>query len=121
MTVTEFAAAPSSEPHAWSSLFACSVSVSRLVLLLFLVAQAWDGVFTYTAVHAYGIAAEGNALVATWMHLVGPGPALIGAKMLACLCGALLYWRGIHQVLAALTLLYAVTAVGPWIKIFSEI
>ena len=121
MTVTELAAAPSSLPRAATPLFACSVSVSRLVLLLFLVAQGWDGIFTYTAVHAYGIAAEGNVLVATWMHLVGPGPALIGAKVLACLCGLLLYWRGVHQVLAALTLLYLVTAVGPWIRIFSEI
>ena len=47
--------------------------VSRVMLLLFLTAQGFDGLFTYTAVHAYGLHAEGNVLIATWMALVGPG------------------------------------------------
>ena len=89
-------------------------------MLLFLTAQIWDGIFTYVAVHAYGIPAEGNALIQTWMYLVGPTPALVGAKLLACLCGMLLYVRGVHHALAALTLLYMVTAVGPWLLIFAR-
>lgn len=94
------------------------MSTPRLVILLFLVAQGWDGVFTYVGVHAYGIAVEGNALIATWMHLIGPGPALIAAKLLAALCGVLLYVRGVHHTLAGLTLLYTVAAIGPWLVIF---
>jgi hypothetical protein len=72
------------------------------------------------AVHAYGIAAEGNALIQTWMYLIGPTQALVGAKVLACLCGALLYLRGVHHVLAGLTLLYMITAVGPWLLIYAR-
>ena len=53
------------------------------MLLLFLAAQCFDGLFTYAAVHAYGPHAEGNILIATWISLVGPAAALFGAKTVA--------------------------------------
>ena len=56
---------------------------SRAVLLLFLLTQAGDGLLTYTAVRSYGIAAEGNMVLATWMVLVGPATTLVAAKQLA--------------------------------------
>ena len=93
---------------------------SRLVLLLFLAAQLCDGLFTYIAVSAFGLVAEGNILLATWMGLVGPAPALLGAKMLAAACGVLLYIKGVHRTLALLTAFYAVGAVGPWMLILSR-
>jgi hypothetical protein len=88
-----------------------------MVLLLFLIAQVCDGLLTYVAVSAFGPAAEGNVLLVTWMGLVGPAPALLGAKVLAAACGVLLYVKGIHRTLALLTLLYAVGAVGPWVLV----
>ena len=91
---------------------------TRIVLFLFLLAQACDGAFTYTAVRAHGIAAEGNMVLATWMALVGPFPTLVVAKMAAAGGGVLLYARGIHRTLALLTLLYLFGAIGPWIVIF---
>ena len=97
------------------------VRPARLVLLLFIVAQACDGVFTYVAVNAFGLQAEGNVLLATWMGIIGPAPALLGAKLLALACGVLLYIRGVHRVLAALTALYAVGAVGPWLVFLNRL
>ena len=94
------------------------MAVSRLMLLLFLTAQGFDGLFTYTAVHAYGLHAEGNILIATWMALVGPAAALFGAKAVACACGMLLYTRGMHRTLTLLTLVYLVGAIGPWMLVF---
>jgi hypothetical protein len=91
---------------------------SRVVLALFLLTQACDGAFTYTAVRAYGIAAEGNMVLATWMALVGPFPTLFVAKLVAAGGGVLLYSRGIHRTLALLTLLYLVGAIGPWLMVF---
>ena len=91
---------------------------SRIVLGLFLIAQACDGAFTYAGVRAYGIAAEGNMILATWMMLVGPFPTLFVAKAVAAGGGVLLYARGIHRTLALLTLLYFVGAIGPWIVVF---
>ena len=118
MVLTELIAVPFSRSR---SDQADRISIPRLVIMLFLVAQAWDGIFTYVAVNTYGIAAEGNTIVATWMHLVGPVPALVGAKLLAGLCGVLLYVRHVHHALAVLTLLYAVSALGPWLMIYSSI
>lgn len=89
----------------------------RLVLLLFLLAQICDGLFTYVAVSTFGPAAEGNVLLVTWMGLVGPAPALLAAKMLAAGCGVLLYVKGVHRTLAVLTAIYAVGAIGPWILV----
>jgi hypothetical protein len=94
------------------------VVTPRLVLLLFLVAQGWDGVFTYAAVGLHGIAAEGNAILAGWMALVGPAPTLVAAKLGAAGLGAVLHVLGGHRALAGLTLFYAVAAVGPWLLIF---
>lgn len=92
----------------------------RVILLLFLTAQAFDGLFTYTAVHAYGLHAEGNLLISTWMSLVGPAAALFGAKTVASACGILLYVRGMHRTLSLLTMLYGVGAVGPWLIVFAR-
>ena len=85
--------------------------------LAFLLAQACDGIFTYLAVRSDGIAAEGNMLLSTWMMLYAE-PTLFAAKSLAAACGVLLYARGVHRILAALTIFYAVSAVGPWLLIF---
>jgi hypothetical protein len=84
---------------------------------MFLLAQACDGVFTYAGIRAYGVAAEGNLVLATWMMLVGPFPTLFVAKVGAAGAGVLLYRRGIHRTLALLTLLYVFAAIGPWLVV----
>ena len=89
----------------------------HLVLAMFLVTQAYDGLFTYVAVHAYGVMAEGNLLLATWIQLVGPGPAILGAKLLAAGCGVLLYTLGVRRALLGLTIFYAVAAIAPWLVV----
>jgi hypothetical protein len=94
-----------------------TVATSRLVLLLFLVAQLFDGIFTYVAVQAHGVAAEGNVVLGTWMGLIGPLPTLIVAKLVAGIGGLLLYYYGVHRILAGLTLVYAAAAIGPWLVI----
>jgi hypothetical protein len=94
---------------------------SQLVLAIFLVAQAYDGVFTYVAVQAYGVMAEGNVLLATWIDLVGAGPAIVGAKLLAGSCGVLLYCLGVRRALLGLTILYALGAIAPWLVVLHHV
>lgn len=94
-----------------------TVATSRVILLLFLVAQFFDGIFTYVAVQAHGVAAEGNVVLGTWMALIGPLPTLIVAKLIAASGGLLLYFYGVHRILAGLTLVYAAAAIGPWLVI----
>jgi hypothetical protein len=92
----------------------------RLWLAIFIVLQMVDGVLTYAAVDRFGASAEGNPIIATWIVITGALPALVGAKLLACACGGVLYAAGVHRVLAGLTALYLFAAVVPWLQIFSQ-
>ena len=93
----------------------------RLWLAIFVVLQMVDGVLTYAAVDRFGAAAEGNPIIATWIMITGAAPALLGAKLLACACGGVLYAAGVHRVLAGLTALYLFGAVVPWLRIYSQL
>jgi hypothetical protein len=97
------------------------MSLSRLTLLVFLTFQVADGAMTYGAVSIFGAPAEGNPILATWMHIAGIGPTLLVAKLLACGCGILLYYRRGHFTLAALTVSYGCVAVVPWLRTLSAI
>lgn len=92
---------------------------ARVLFLVFVVLQGADGWLTYEAVDIFGLSAEGNPLLATWMHISGVGTALVCAKVLAIGCGAVLYARGVHRALAGLTALYLFGAVMPWLQILS--
>lgn len=92
----------------------------RLWLAIFFVMQCADGVLTYAAVDQFGPAAEGNPLLASWIMIAGALPAVFGAKLVACMCGAILYVTGVHRVLAGLSALYFFAAVLPWLQIFSQ-
>ena len=92
----------------------------RLWLAIFILLQLADGVLTYAAVERFGASAEGNPILATWILLTGPEPALVGAKLLACACGGVLYAAGVHRVLVGLSALYLFAAIMPWLHIFSQ-
>ncbi len=47
-----------------------------VALLVFLVAQALDGVLTYVGVSVYGSRMEGNPILGWLMSAIGQGPAL---------------------------------------------
>lgn len=96
------------------------MSPGRVLFAVFLVLQAADGLITYAAVAIFGSAAEANPLIQTWIHLAGPGPALLGAKLVACSCGAVLYLTRTITALAALTFVYAMGAIGPWLHVLSQ-
>jgi hypothetical protein len=44
----------------------------------------------------------------------------VGAKLLACACGVVLYSLGIRRTLAALTAFYVFAGIGPWLHILSR-
>jgi hypothetical protein len=88
-----------------------------VVLVLFLLAQCFDGVFTYVGVRTFGIEAEANPLIAAMMLEFGAGAALIGAKSVAGILGIALHIRRVHGAVAGLTLFYVAIAVAPWTAI----
>jgi hypothetical protein len=92
----------------------------RVLLAIFVVLQAADGLLTYAAVERFGTVVEGNPIIVTWILLTGSETALLGAKALACFCGGVLYVAGVYHVLAGLSALYLFGAVVPWLRIFAQ-
>ncbi|MDQ3068481.1 MAG: DUF5658 family protein [Acidobacteriota bacterium] len=86
----------------------------QLIFMAFLLTQVLDGVFTYAGVSAFGIAAEGNPLLAWLMSSYGELIALAGAKIVAAGCGIALYVLAVDRLLAVLTLVYIGAALIPW-------
>jgi hypothetical protein len=93
-----------------------ALSLPRLTLALFMALQAADGAITYAAVGLFGPSAEANPLLVIWMGITGFGPTLLGAKLLACGCGVVLYKYRANRILACLTAAYLVFAVVPWLQ-----
>lgn len=95
------------------------MSSGRLVFAVFVVLQVADGLMTYGAVSIFGSVAEGNPLLQTWIQFAGAGPALFGAKLLACGCGTILYLANARKTLAALSVFYVMGAIGPWLHLLA--
>jgi len=87
------------------------------VFAIFLTTQILDGLLTYWGVSILGVGVEANALLATSMGAMGAPRALLSAKLLACLCGYILYRTGFHKPLAIATGLYLGVAIFPWLVI----
>jgi hypothetical protein len=88
-----------------------------VALVLFLVAQALDGVLTYVGVATYGPAMEGNPLIAWLMAAMGEGPGLAAAKITAGGFGIALHLSAVHKAVAALAAFYIAVAIVPWVAI----
>jgi len=88
-----------------------------VALLLFLLAQASDGVLTYVGVATYGVGIEGNPVIAWLMGAMGEGLALTTAKVAAGVFGIALHLSSVHKVVAVLALFYFAVAVFPWVAI----
>jgi uncharacterized membrane protein len=88
-----------------------------VVLVVFLLAQACDGVLTYVGVSTYGVRIEGNPLLGWLMSSLGQGLALATAKATAGAFGIALHLTSVHRIVALLTAFYVAAAVVPWIGI----
>jgi hypothetical protein len=88
-----------------------------VALLVFLVAQASDGVLTYIGVSSFGVHAEANPLISWLMASIGEGPALTTAKVAAGGFGIALHLTAVHKAVALLAAFYMAAAVIPWMAI----
>jgi hypothetical protein len=107
--MTEVDRRESTAPVAWRE--------ATIVFAIFTIVQVLDGVLTYWGVRMLGLGVEGNHLMATSMFAIGVPRALISAKLLACVCGYILYRTATHKPLAIATGLYMGVAVVPWLMI----
>jgi hypothetical protein len=88
-----------------------------LALVVFLLAQASDGVLTYIGVSTYGLSIEGNPVIAWLMAQMGEGPGLATAKVTAGFFGMALHLSAVHRAVALLAAFYIVVAIVPWLAI----
>jgi len=88
-----------------------------VALVVFLIAQACDGVLTYVGVSTFGPAIEGNPIVGWLMAGLGCGAGVTTAKLIAGLFGVLLHLSDVHKAVAALAGFYLIVAVVPWIAV----
>ena len=88
-----------------------------VAVVVFLLAQAFDGVLTYVGVSTYGPGMEGNPLIAWLMAQMGEGAGLATAKVTAGAFGIALHLSAVHRAVALLTVFYLVVAITPWTMI----
>jgi hypothetical protein len=91
----------------------------NFAVLAFMIVQALDGALTYVGLITIGPVAEGNPLVAGLMAAFGLGLGLAGAKLFAASLGIALHLFGAHRLIAALTAVYLVGAIFPWMAVFA--
>src|SRR5687767_3680230 len=85
-----------------------------VAVILFLLAQCFDGVFTYVGVASFGLSIEANPIIVALMTTFGHGVALTGAKIAAAALGICLHLREVHGTVALLTGFYVAAAIVPW-------
>jgi hypothetical protein len=85
-----------------------------MVIVVFLVLQALDGILTYLGLRQYGALVEGNPLISGVIPVLGQGMAVAAAKLFAASLGAILHVTGVHRAIALLTALYLAAAILPW-------
>jgi uncharacterized membrane protein len=90
---------------------------ANVAVIIFLIAQACDGVLTYIGVSAYGPSIEGNPIIAWLMGAMGQGLALATTKVAAGAFGIALHLSSVHRVVAALAGFYILVAILPWIGV----
>jgi uncharacterized membrane protein len=88
-----------------------------VAVVLFLMAQAMDGVLTYVGVTMLGMHVEANPLLAWLMGCLGSAAGLTGAKLVAGGLGILLHLTSVHRVVAGLAAFYLLVAVLPWMAL----
>jgi hypothetical protein len=88
-------------------------------LALFAAIQLADGALTAAGIAQYGPHIEGNPLIDLFAGAVGLGGAVVGAKVLAVCCGAVLHLQARHLALALLTVGYVLVAIVPWMVVLA--
>jgi len=90
----------------------------KFTLVLFVLIQCLDGIYTYFGVKIWGYEIEGNPIVRSLMPLIGSGLGLTVAKVLVVGCGIFIYRQGYYKILGLLTVFYVIFVIIPWRSVF---
>lgn len=85
-----------------------------LALAVFAAVQCADAWCTAVGIARFGPGIEGNPILAFYVAAFGAS-TVVGAKLIAVACGAVLHLFARQAVLVVLTAAYVVFAVVPWL------
>ena len=105
------------EPRVGTPSNSSQTRFGDIALVVFLLAQAFDGVLTYVGVTTYGLRMEGNPFIGWLMSAMGQAAGLATAKVAAGFFGIALHLSAVHKAVALLAVFYVAVAVVPWITI----
>jgi hypothetical protein len=92
-------------------------SISGWIWISFVVIQLLDGLMTMYGIYLFGPDIEANPIIKVYAAASSPEAAVLGAKVFAVGCGTVLHLTERHRVVAALSALYALAAIGPWVHV----
>ncbi len=87
----------------------------NLAIVLFIAAQAADGVLTFVGIKFLGLHMEGNPVLGWLMEETGSGCGLLIAKGVAVFLGLMLHLSQVHKAVMVLAVFYLSIAVLPWV------
>ena len=85
-----------------------------LAFALFAAVQLADATLTLIGVSRFGVSAEANPLIASFISLCGPIAGLCAAKAVAIVAGAILHAAARYLALVLLTVVFVFAALVPW-------
>lgn len=85
-----------------------------LPLVTLVLVQCADAGLTAVGIDRFGSAVEANPIVAWYAQTLGVGGALLGVKAVAVGCATTLHLHGRYRTLCALSALYVLVAIIPW-------
>ena len=93
---------------------------SNVIIVVYLLTQCFDGIFTYVGVVSlgFGLESEANPVVAWYMANLGYGLGIIVTKTFGGGMGVLLHLYGKNLLLTLLVGLYIKVAILPWMWVF---
>jgi len=91
--------------------------LGNIAVTCFIVVQMVDWIATYQGLTLFGTSVEANPLLRFLMERYDIITVLTTSKLFATMAGSLLHFLNRHSMVAALTLLYTLFAIVPWMKL----
>lgn len=94
-------------------------ALGNVAVTCFIVVQLIDWIATYQGLTLFGTSVEANPLLRFLMERYDIIMVLTTSKLFATMAGSFLHFANRHSMVAALTLVYMMFAIVPWMKLFS--
>jgi len=93
--------------------------LGNVVVTCFIVVQLIDWIATSQGLALFGTSVEANPLLRFLMERYDIFTVLTTSKLFATMAGSFLHFLNRHSMVAALTLLYTLFAILPWMKLLA--